>query len=107
MSDAARLVSGIREILADAEGSPCSFFACPGADHPAVGMATCNVCFPQIALKELIGEPPAPCFDLSCYLCRGEDPPWCERHEDQRVTECPPTCPDRLAAEAAVKPARV
>lgn len=65
---AAWLERGIREIL-EGGGGPCSFFACPGANHPPVAMATCNVCYPQIMLKELIGEPVSECTDNPCGVC--------------------------------------
>jgi hypothetical protein len=75
--EADRLRAGIREVLEDLRGAPCSFWACPGADHPSVAMATCNVCDPQQRLHELLGDPPPTCTALECSTC-GRESPWCE-----------------------------
>lgn len=75
--EAGRLRAGIREVLADLLGAPCSFWACPGPDHPAVPMATCNVCGPQLDLRALLGDPPPVCTVPECDTC-GRESPWCE-----------------------------
>ena len=76
-----RLTAGIREILRDGPG-PCSFFACPGPDHPIVDMATCNVCYPHVALRELLGET-LTCDEIECITCGKEAPPC--THDSQYV----------------------
>lgn len=79
-----RLRAGIERVIAEG-GGPCSFFACPGPDHPVVGMATCSVCYPMIALRELLGEVLV-CKEIECISC-GKEAPWCSEC-DCKVTQC-------------------
>lgn len=83
---AAELVAGIREVLADLDGAPCSFWACPGPDHPPVPMATCRICDVQQQLHELLGDPDPTCTALECVPC-GRESPWCDTC-DEKLIHC-------------------
>jgi hypothetical protein len=86
-----RLTEGIRQIITDQQGAPCSYWACPGSDHPPVGMATCNACDRVHELRALIGDPEPTCTSLECGLC-GKESPWCEECDEKLFycKHCPP-----------------
>jgi hypothetical protein len=53
-SEVARLRAGLADILANLQGTPCSFWACPGVTGELVPMATCTVCAAQMEITALL-----------------------------------------------------